>query len=249
VRDVASSNFVQAWLSGATDPPYFALGACAALVGFFGFQLAKMAGFGKVDYYDGLEGLEVNSLSSQAAEWALAGEVPVRSKDGQYEVATFAGGCFWGTELHFQRIPGVIATAVGYTQGRTEKPNYAEVGSGVTGHTEALQLLFDPAVVSYDTLCDELFQTVDSTRLNLAGNDIGTQYRNGIYPHSEAQQEAAIAAIMREQAIKQRFNSKVVTEVERAAVFWPAEKYHQRKLQKGGQSAEKGETKSIRCYG
>ena len=143
----------------------------------------------------------------------------------------------------------VIATAVGYTQGRTEKPSYEEVGSGLTGHTEALMMTFDPAVVSYDKLCDELFTTVDSSRLNMAGNDVGTQYRNGIYPHSEAQQAAAMAAIGREQARQMRFRRKVVTEVRPASIFWPAEKYHQRKLQKGGQSAAKGETADIRCYG
>jgi len=211
------------------------------------YNLLEYTGIRKADYYGDLEGFDVNSLSRQASEWALAGTVPARSSDDKYEVATFAGGCFWGTELHFQRIPGVIATCVGYTQGRTEKPSYGQVCSGTTGHTEGIQLLYDPEVVSYDALCDKLLSTVDSTALNRVGNDFGTQYRHGIYPHNEAQRAAATAAIEREQNLQG--TKKVVTEVKPARVFWPAEKYHQRYLQKGGQSAEKNATMKVRCYG
>jgi hypothetical protein len=146
------------------------------LVGFSLLQLGKMAGIGKTDYYGDLEGLDVGSLSSDAAEWALAGEVPTQSKDGSYAVATFAGGCFWGTELHYQRLPGVVATCVGYTQGRVEKPSYGQVCGGYTGHTEGIMLTYDPDVVSYGELCDLLFRTIDSTALNRVGNDIGTQH-------------------------------------------------------------------------
>ena len=217
------------------------------LVGFSLLQLGKMAGIGKTDYYGDLEGLDVGSLSSDAAEWALAGEVPIQSKDGSYAVATFAGGCFWGTELHYQRLPGVVATCVGYTQGRVEKPSYGQVCGGYTGHTEGIMLTYDPDVVSYGDLCDLLFRTIDSTALNRVGNDIGTQYRHGIYPNSDEQAEQAAAAMERE-AKKQR-GRRVVTEVKRAAVFWPAERYHQRKLQKGGQSADKKCDVPVRCYG
>ena len=151
--------------------------------------------------------------------------MPTRSSDGRYEVATFAGGCFWGTELHFQRIPGVIATCVGYTQGGLERPSYEQVCSGTTGHTEGLQLCFDPAVVSYEALCDKLLAVLgpDVTALNRVGNDRGTQYRHGIYPNSEAQTAAAARAIARCQA---GLSAEIVTEVKPAAVFWPAEGYH-----------------------
>lgn len=225
------------------------LGSAAINVGLGGYavyNLAKMFGVGKTDFYDTLrsEDEAVGSLAAQAAAWAQAGEVPTRS--GMYEVASFAGGCFWGTELHFQRIPGVVSTCVGYTQGATAKPNYAECCSGATGHTEGLMLTFDPEVVTYDALCDKLLSTVDSTALNRVGNDMGTQYRHGIYPNSDAQAAAAKRAIEREQAKQPR---PVVTEVERAAVFWPAEVYHQRYLQKGGQSAEKNAPQAVRCYG
>jgi len=223
------------------------------LVGYGLFQLGKMAGIGKTNYYGDLEGPEVGSLSQQAATWALAGEVPTRSADGAYEVATFAGGCFWGTELHYQRIPGVIDTCVGYTQGRVDKPSYGQVCGGTTGHTEGIMMTYDPEVVSYGELCDKLMRTIDSTALNRVGNDIGTQYRHGLYPATDAQAEEADRAIERETQRKQRaFGAragKVVTEVKKAKVFYPAEKYHQRKLQKGGQSAEKECTVAVRCYG
>ena len=115
---------------------------------------------------------------SQAGEWALKGEVPERSVDG-LEVATFAGGCFWGTELHFQRIAGVVTTCVGYTQGKDDMPTYQEICTGRTGHTEGIMLLFDPAKCSYQTLCEKLLSTVDPTLLNQVGSDYGTQYRHG----------------------------------------------------------------------
>ena len=129
-----------------------------------------------------------------------------------------------------------------------------QVCSGTTGHTEGLQLLYDPNVVSYALLCDKLIDTVDSTALNRVGNDIGTQYRHGIYPHTDAQAEEATLALEREQERKNKIPGaagmrKVVTEVKRATVFWPAEKRHQRYLQKGGQSAAKDATQDVRCYG
>lgn len=152
-------------------------------------------------------------------------------------------------------MPGVIATCVGYTQGRLEKPSYMQVRnrmlrciqssqcvtpcvtdrdcmtvvtqvcSGTTGHTEGIQLLYDPSVVTYDALCDKLLSTIDATALNRVGNDIGTQYRHGLYPHTDAQLDAATKAVEREQA-KVGAGRKVVTEVQKATIFWPAEKYH-----------------------
>jgi len=176
--------------------------------------------------------------------------VRLNSKDG-YEIGTFAGGCFWGTELHFQRVEGVIATCVGYTQGRTDKPLYKEVCSGSSGHTEAVQVIFDPAICGYATLCETLFGTIDATLVDRVGNDVGTQYRHGIYPHSPAQKEAAAAAAAKEQ---KHYRRPIVTEIKEAKVFWPAEEYHQQYLEKGGrfgatQSAAKGCTEKVRCYG
>lgn len=190
------------------------------------------------------------SFGREAGEHALEGTVPTHSNDG-FEIATFAGGCFWGTELHFQRLPGVIATCVGYTHGRIERPTYEAVCSGSTGHTEGVQVAFDPAEVDYATLCRTLFKTIDATLLNQVGNDRGTQYRHGIYPHSDAQLAAAHEAVAEEQ---KKYRSPIVSEVARAAVFWPAEELHQQYLQKGGragnaQSVAKGCQDFVRCYG
>ena len=154
--------------------------------------------------YSQLRGLP-KSLGFEAGEYALKGEVPEKSKDG-WTVATFAGGCFWGTELHFQRTEGVVATCVGCaqhaashaaasaspcsaldvrspadTQGRLEKPTYGEVCSGRSGHTEATMILYNPKKVSYSTLVDVLLRTIDPTLKDQVGNDYGTQYRHGIY--------------------------------------------------------------------
>lgn len=219
----------------------------AGFVGFFSKKIVDMVLPGKAGFYKDLEGLELNSLSKQAAEWAEEDVVPTRLGDD--EVATFAGGCFWGTELHFQRIPGVTATCVGYTQGRPQFPNYDQICSGSTGHTEGIMMTYDPSVISYGELCDKLLSTVDATRLNAVGNDMGTQYRHGLYPNSDEQYEEAIAAILREQSRRDSQDQKVVTEVKRASVFYPAEKYHQRYLEKGGQSASKGASVPVRCYG
>ena len=200
--------------------------------------------------YEKLRGLP-RSFAHEAGQNALAGTVPERSKDDGFEVATFAGGCFWGTELHFMRVPGVKSTCVGYTQGKLQKPTYKEVCSGRSGHTEACQLLFDPTEVSYKELCETLLGTVDPTAENRVGNDFGTQYRHGIYAHSDAQLEAAEGVVRK---LQQTLKRPIVTEVRRASVFWPAEQEHQQYLNMGGrngngQSAVKGCTEKVRCYG
>jgi len=220
----------------------------AVLFSLAAVQLGKMAGIiGKMDYA-ALEGLP-SSYAKEAGERVLAGEIAALSKDGRYEVATFAGGCFWGTELYFQRMPGVIATCVGYTQGGVDEPTYEQVCSGTTGHTEATQLIYDPAVCSYDQLCATLFKSIapDATALNRKGNDRGTQYRHGIYTHTPAQAEAAARVFESEQ--RMYGDKPIVTELKPAMLFWPAENYHQRYLEKGGQSAAKNEKESVRCYG
>jgi len=203
--------------------------------------------------YDSLEDFDTNSWARQAGIFALEGTVPsnfeMKNNDDvvQYEVATFAGGCFWGTELRFQRQVGVIATAVGYTQGNVDKPNYEQVCSGTTGHAEGIQLLYDPTICSYDRLANILFDSIpDPTLLNQVGNDRGTQYRHGIYYHSKEQQKIAQDIWNSRQA---QNSNPITTELKPADVFWPAENYHQRYLEKGGQSAEKNCEEKIRCYG
>eukprot|EP00927_Polykrikos_kofoidii_P076602 TRINITY_DN73667_c0_g1_i1.p1 TRINITY_DN73667_c0_g1~~TRINITY_DN73667_c0_g1_i1.p1 ORF type:complete len:466 (+),score=77.56 TRINITY_DN73667_c0_g1_i1:152-1399(+) len=169
------------------------------------------------------------------------------------EFATFAAGCFWGVELAFQRVPGVVATSVGYTQGQTERPTYEEVCSARTGHTEAVHVTFDPQKVTFDELLHIFWERVgaNATTPNRAGNDEGPQYRSGIYFHGEEQRLSADASV---KALQQKLGRTVVTEVEAAGPFWFAEDEHQQYLEKGGrsgngQSAAKGCTDKIRCYG
>ena len=201
--------------------------------------------------YAALRGLP-KSFGFEAGENAVKGLVPSKSKDG-YCIATMAGGCFWGTELHYQRMDGVIATCVGYTQGKIDRVTYNEVCGGRTGHTEACQIIYDPKKVSYVALCEKLISTIDPTLRDQVGRDYGTQYRHGIYTHTDEQYEVAKALIAAEQA-KLPKGKMIHTEVKKAVIFWPAEEYHQQYLQKGGrfgdsQSAAKGCRDPVRCYG
>uniref|UniRef100_A0A7S3AQE3 peptide-methionine (S)-S-oxide reductase n=1 Tax=Haptolina ericina TaxID=156174 RepID=A0A7S3AQE3_9EUKA len=226
--------------------PKLASGPIRMLNSFF----SKLIDESRIDYA-ALRG-RPRSLGKEAGEWALKGLVPSASSDG-FEVATFAGGCFWGTELHFQRLPGVIVTCVGYTQGKDDMPTYQEVCTGRSGHTEGIMLLFDPSQCTYESLCEKLLSTVDPSLLNQVGGDYGTQYRHGIYPHSASQMAVARRCIDRVQA-KLPSNKRVHTEVVEAKVFWPAEEYHQQYLMKGGrfgtpQSVIKGCNDPVRCYG
>jgi len=199
----------------------------------------------EANYYSTLQG-----AAREQAEAALSNMVPSLSKDG-YRIATFAGGCFWGLELMFQRIPGVVETSVGYTQGEISKPTYSAVCSGTTGHTEAVQVYYKPDEVQFADLCEAFFERTDPTQVNGQGNDWGTQYRTGIYYHTDDQKEEAAAVF---EKVKARYRSPIATELKPATLYWPAEKYHQQYLEKGGrmgmaQSAAKGCKDSIRCYG
>jgi peptide-methionine (S)-S-oxide reductase len=147
------------------------------------------------------------------------------------EQATFAAGCFWGVEAEFRQIPGVVATTVGYTGGRGERPTYEQVCSHTTGHAEAVLVEFDPAQVSYDELLDAFWRLHDPTQLNRQGPDVGDQYRSAIFFHSPEQEAAAKAS---RQAAQERFSKPIVTEITEAPEFWPAEDYHQRYLEKRG---------------
>ena len=201
--------------------------------------------------YAALRGLP-KSFGREAGEYALQGQTPEFSAD-QWSIATFAGGCFWGTELHYQRMEGVVATCVGYTQGKTSSPTYNQVCSGRTGHTEACQIIYDPQKVSYLDLVEKLFATIDPTLRDQVGNDYGTQYRHGVYAHSDEQLEVAKAFVAEQQKLLPR-GRMIHTEVKRATVFWPAEEEHQQFLAKGGrfgssQSVAKGCRDPVRCYG
>ena len=145
--------------------------------------------------------------------------------------AIFAGGCFWQTEADFRKLPGVTATEVGYTGGSKEKPTYHEVCSDTTGHAEAVRVEFDPQQISYEELVDVFFKVHDPTQLNRQGPDVGRQYRSAIFVHDETQRKVAEAVLDR---VQQASPKPVVTEVNEAVVFWGAEDYHQRYLEKRG---------------
>lgn len=162
------------------------------------------------------------------------------------EECVFGAGCFWGVELAFQRMPGVCHTAVGYTQGQLLNPSYEDVCSGETGHVEAVKVLFDPELIQFQDLLQKFFDRHDPTQLNRQGNDVGTQYRSGIYYTSESQKSIALEWIKKEQI---KYKKSIVTELLPAAKFWDAEDYHQRYLENGGQSAKKDAEEPIRCYG
>ena len=140
------------------------------------------------------------------------------------QVATFAGGCFWCTEAVFKDVIGVSSVESGYIGGTVANPTYRQVCSGNTGHAEAIRVRFDPASVSYADLLDIFFATHDPTQLNRQGNDIGTQYRSAIFPHSPEQEAEAKAAIERASA---DWPAPIVTTIEPLGEWYPAEDYHQ----------------------
>jgi peptide-methionine (S)-S-oxide reductase len=151
---------------------------------------------------------------------------------GGLETAIFAMGCFWGAEKIFWAIPGVYTTAVGYAGGTTPNPTYQEVCSGRTGHTEAVLVVFDPAVVSYETLVGAFFEGHDPTQGMRQGNDVGTQYRSAIYTTSTAQAATVDAVADRFQAsLNDARYGKITTEIAPAGEFYYAEPYHQQYLE------------------
>jgi peptide methionine sulfoxide reductase msrA/msrB len=146
-----------------------------------------------------------------------------------WEVATLAGGCFWGLEELFRKLPGVLETQVGYTGGLTQNATYEEVKKGKTGHAESVQILFDPKQTTYEALLLEFFRLHDPTTLDRQGGDIGSQYRSAIFTHSPAQEKTAKAVI--ERVIKSgKWEKPVVTKLETAREFWRAEPFHQKYL-------------------
>lgn len=147
--------------------------------------------------------------------------------------ATFGAGCFWGVEEEFRKVPGVTATAVGYSGGKTSRPTYEDVCTDETGHAEVVEVEYDPAKTSYDTLLDVFWNGHNPTQLNRQGPDVGTQYRSVIFFHTPEQEAAARAS--RERLSKsRRFARPIVTEISPAQTFWRAEDYHQRYLEKRG---------------
>jgi methionine-S-sulfoxide reductase len=142
-----------------------------------------------------------------------------------------AGGCFWGMQAILRALPGVTATTVGYTGGKTENPKYEDVKTGRTGHAESIEIKFDPAKLSYGAILDMFFKMHDPTTPGRQGNDVGSQYRSAIFYLTPAQKTEAEAAVKRAQA-SGLWKRPVTTEVVPAGRFWTAEEYHQDYLKK-----------------
>lgn len=158
-----------------------------------------------------------NTLSSVSA---------VNSLVAGTDTATFANGCFWCTEAIFEQLDGVISATSGYTGGHTRNPSYKEVCTGETGHAECLQIVYDPKKISFDELLEVFWETHDPTTLNRQGNDIGTQYRSGIFYHNEEQKRKA-EKYKAELDKSGAFDNPIITEITAFSEFYPAEDYHQ----------------------
>lgn len=143
-----------------------------------------------------------------------------------YETAIFAGGCFWCVESDFDKVPGVMETVSGYTGGHTLNPTYEEVSAGGTGHTEAVQVVYDPAKVSYKELVDKFWRTIDPTTADRQFCDSGNQYRTAIFYNTPQQKTVAEQSKMALEKTKP-FKAPIVTEITQATTFYAAEEYHQ----------------------
>ena len=149
------------------------------------------------------------------------------------EKATFAAGCFWGVEAAFRSLNGVFLTKAGYTGGATEYPSYTQVCSGDTGHAEAVQIIFDPHVIDYETLVNRFFAIHDPTQRNRQGPDVGSQYRSVIFYHNSRQKHIA-CRVKRALNAAKKFSRPIATHIEPITTFYDAEEYHQQYLEKRG---------------
>lgn len=153
-----------------------------------------------------------------------------------YEKATFAAGCFWGVEAAFRQTKGVASTSVGYTGGHFENPTYRDVCSDTTGHAEAVEVIYDPTQLSYQQLLEVFWKIHNPTTPNRQGPDVGNQYRSAIFYHSESQLKQAKASKQKLES-SGRFAGSIVTQISPASVFYRAEEYHQRYLEKHGRAS------------
>jgi len=150
----------------------------------------------------------------------------MNENNNSYQLATFAGGCFWCMQPPFERLEGVISTTVGYSGGMEKDPTYEEVASGMTGHTESIQIVFDPEKITYKLLLEVFWRNIDPTQINGQFADRGTQYRTAIFFHDEQQKEDAEESKM-ELENSGKFGEKIVTPIEPYRNFYKAENYHQ----------------------
>ena len=151
----------------------------------------------------------------------------------QYETAIVANGCFWCTEAVFKRLKGVISVIPGYAASKVANPSYQQVCTGKTGAAEGIEVTYDPAIISYEKLLEIFWHLHDPTTLNRQGNDVGTQYRSGIYYQNDEQKRIAEES-KKERAASGHYRRPIATEIVPVAEFWRAEEYHQQYLEKRG---------------
>jgi methionine-S-sulfoxide reductase len=151
-------------------------------------------------------------------------------------VAILAAGCFWGVQFYFDQLPGVVSSEVGYISGSVDHPTYEQVCSHTTGHAEAVKIAFDPSKISYEQIIKEFFSIHDPTQLNRQGPDVGDNYRSAIFYTSDEQKQVA-AKLLQELEQMHAFKNPVVTTLEPATTFWPAEPYHQKFTERTGHGA------------
>lgn len=167
-------------------------------------------------------------MNSAALKFIPEGKpVPVESRPAKTETAYFAGGCFWGVEDRFAQMDGVVDAVSGYQNGTTKEPTYRQICTGRTGHAESVMLRFDPRRTSFETLVRAFFKIHDPTTPNRQGPDRGTQYRSGIFTVNEQQAKVAHAVVADLKKRSVYGSRKIVTIIEKAGTFWPAEEYHQ----------------------
>lgn len=162
--------------------------------------------------------------------------LPPESTPVRTATAYFAGGCFWGVEHYFQQGPGVLDAVSGYMQGQVKDPTYKQVCTDTTGHAETVKVVYDPGRISFRRLLEAFFVMHDPTQLDRQGPDVGKQYRSGIWYATEEQKKEAEAFIKEQQASARYAGKKIVTQVEPAGTFWPAEDYHQDYVVKTGRA-------------
>ncbi len=180
---------------------------------------------------------ERHCLNSASMKFLEKGApVPPESQPVKVETAYFAAGCFWGVEHWFKRGPGVLDAVSGYMQGRTENPTYEDVCTGTTGHAESVKVTYDATRITYRRLVEAFVAMHDPTQLNRQGPDVGDQYRSGIWTVDEGQKKVAEEVLGQLKARKDHGGKPIVTIVEPAKPFWPAEEYHQEYLAKNGAS-------------
>jgi methionine-S-sulfoxide reductase len=175
---------------------------------------------------EGCQEREVPMPQEQSEELNSQTKKEMLDSEEGYQMATFAGGCFWGTEYVFQQVPGVKSTAVGFMGGRVDNPTYKQICYTDTNHAEVVQLRYEPGQISYEKLVKVFFKTHDPTTLNRQGPDVGTQYRSAIFYHNEQQKQIAEKAKAAFDTFGE-FKDPIVTEIVPAKEFWEAEDYHQ----------------------